>query len=355
MKENSFKNILLLGLLVGILVLSFLLIKPILMAIITGFILAFIFMPVYRKLLHYLKSPNASSLIICIVLLAIIIFSLWFLVPVGINQAVKVYFASRNFDFVTPLKSIFPSVFQSNSLAVDVGNAISNFMVSFTDKLVQYFSNFLLELPSLTLQLIVVFFTLFFVLRDKEKLSEFLKSFSPFSKDVEKRLIKSSSSITSSILYGQVIIGLVQGLVAGAGFFIFGVPNAFLFTLLAVLAGVFPIIGTAFVWVPVAIYALVNMSFFKVVGILFFGFLSIISGHILRPMIVSRKTKVHSSIVLIGMIGGVFYFGILGFILGPLILSYLLILLEGYQFKKRKSKFFIEESKENFSLMKLIR
>ena len=164
---------------------------------------------------------------------------------------------------------------------------------------------------------------------------DYIKSLLPFPKDVEKKLFQYSEGITSSVLYGQVVIGIIQGIIAGIGFFIFQVPNPLFLTLLAILAGVLPIIGTALIWLPVAIYLFIAGNTFSTIGVLFFGVISSTVDNIIRPMIVSRKTSIHSSIVLIGMIGGIFMFGIMGLILGPLILSYLLIIIELY--RKRKS------------------
>ena len=129
----------------------------------------------------------------------------------------------------------------------------------------------------------------------------------------------------------------------------------FLFTILAILAGIFPVIGTVLIWVPVLIYAVFNLGLTNSLGILIFGIISTNIDHFLRPLIIAKRARIHASIIIIGMIGGVFYFGILGFILGPLIIAYLLIVLEGYHLKRKKSKFFIEEQEEEFSLMNLIR
>ncbi|MBT4258113.1 AI-2E family transporter [archaeon] len=346
MDDNYYKQFFSIIILLILAVLCFLIIKPIIMAIIMGFILSFIFMPLYKKLILWTKSQNLSAGIICVGLLAIFILPIWFLSPVAIDQAVKVYFASQDFDFVTPLKSIFPSVFTSETFAVEAGNAIGNFVTGLTDALVRSFSKLVLEIPALLLQLVVVLFTLFFVLRDKDRLFDFVKSFSPFSKEVEKKLAESSSGITASVLYGQVVIGTIQGTIAGIGFLIFGVPNAILLGLLAIVAGIFPVIGTILVWGPVFIYSILQMSSISIIGIFIFGFISTNIDNFLRPLIVSRRVKIPSVIIILGMIGGVFFFGVLGFILGPLVIAYLLIILEGYQFKKKKSKFFIEEESE---------
>jgi len=184
------------------------------------------------------------------------------------------------------------------------------------------------------MQLVVVFFTFFFVLKDKEKLIEYVQSLLPFSKEVENKIFKSSKEITSSVIYGQIIIGIIQGISAGIGFFIFQVPNALLLTLFASIAGIIPIIGTGIIWAPVVIYLFLTGNTFGAIGVLIFGIFSSVIDNLLKPLFVSKRTTMHPALIMIGMIGGFFFFGVLGFILGPLIIAYLLIILEIYRNKK---------------------
>ena len=104
-------------------------------------------------------------------------------------------------------------------------------------------------------------------------------------------------------------------------------------SLLAIVAGILPIIGTAIIWIPVFIFMLIAGNDVAAWGIFFFGMLSSFIDNILRPLFISKRTNMHSAIILISMIGGAFYFGILGFIIGPLVVSYLLIILEIYRKK----------------------
>jgi len=165
----------------------------------------------------------------------------------------------------------------------------------------------------------------------------YIKSLLPFTKDVENKLFKLSKDITSSVIYGQIVIGIIQGLLLGLGLFLFNVPNALILTLLACLAGVFPIIGVAIIWIPVVIYLLIAGNTFPAFGVIIFGLISSSIDNFIRPIIVSKRTHMPSSLILIGMIGGLFLFGILGLILGPLILAYLLIILEIYRNKRTPS------------------
>jgi predicted PurR-regulated permease PerM len=345
MEEDYFRKVTTTIILIALLVLSFFLLKPLLISIILGIILAFIFLPLYKLTLRLFKSKNFSAFLVCILLIVIVVLPIWYLTPIVINQSIKFYMASQQIDLINTFKTMFPSFFQSEQFSAEIGSALQSFVTKSTNSMMNSFSKLILNFPTLFLQLLVVFFTFFFVLRDSDALVSYIQSLLPFSKEVEKKLFYSSRNITISILYGQVVIGIVQGIVAGIGFFVFKVPNALLLTVLAALAGIFPIIGTAIVWIPVAIYFIIAGNTFSAIGIVIFGLISSIIETLLKPIYVARMTKVNSSILLIGMIGGLFMFGILGLILGPLILSYLLIILEIYRNKKLPG-IFIEEPKK---------
>jgi len=314
-----------------LIVLAFFLVRPILLSIIMGLILAFILSPVYNLFYKYFKSKNLSASLICIILIVLIILPLWFL--------------TQQMDFVTPLKNFFPDLFVSEEFSAEIGSTIYSFVTKATNSLMNSVSKLILNFATIFLQSLVVFFTLFFVLRDKEELIKYIQSILPFSKEVEKKLFKSSKDITLSVLYGQVVIGIFQGLIAGIGFFIFKIPNALLLTFFAALAGIFPIIGTALVWVPVVIYLLIAGDSLPALGVVVFGICSSLVENLIKPAFISKRTKMNTSLILIGMIGGLLLFGILGIILGPLIIAYLLIVLELYRDKGSPAVFIQEPTK----------
>lgn len=333
--DNDYTKKIMTGvILIALLVLSFFLLRPIIMAIIIGSLLAFIFSPIYDFVLKYLKRKNITAFLMCLLLITVIVVPLWYITPIAIDQSIKFYMQSQDLDFVTPLKTIFPSIFQSEQFSNEIGLAIHSFVTKTTSSLMNSLSDVILNFPTLFLRLLVVLFSFFFVLRDKEEIVSYIQSLLPFSKEVEKRLFKSSKDLTISILYGQVLMGVLQGITAGAGFFIFGVPNALLLTILAAVAGIFPIVGTTIVWVPVAIYMLIAGNTINALGVVMFGLISSVIEALFKPIFISRRAKMNTSIVLFGMVGGLLLFGLLGIILGPLILAYLFIIIEAFRNKK---------------------
>lgn len=331
MNDPYVKRVMSIGIFLVLLVLAFLILKPILLSIVLGFLLAFVLTPIYNFFVKYFKSPNFSSGLTCVLVVLIILIPIWFFSPIVLEQSFKLYLAAQNFDFITPLKSVFPGLFASEQFSVEIGSTIQSFISNVADYLVKGVGSLILEFPTLLLHAVVVLFTLFFVLRDRDHLTDFLRKTLPFPKPIVEKIFQYSKDITSSVLYGQVVLGILQGIIVGIGFFIFGAPSPWLLTLLAIVLGILPIIGPMFVWVPVCIYFLTIGNIFGVVGLFIVGLIGSNSDTFFRPFFVSKKTKIHSAVVLIGMIGGLFFFGILGLLLGPLFLSYLLILLEVYK------------------------
>jgi predicted PurR-regulated permease PerM len=164
------------------------------------------------------------------------------------------------------------------------------------------------------------------------KLKDYLFGLSPFSKSTEKKFLEEFKGITKSIVVGQVLIGIIQGLAIGIGLFFLGVPNALMLTLAAAIVSIVPVLGSWLVWLPVSIILLMTGSTFAGVFLFFYGalFVSIIDNF-LRPYFLSKGSHLSVPLGVIGTIGGLFFFGIAGLILGPLILAYALIILEFYR------------------------
>lgn len=313
-------------------VLSFLVLKPILLSVVFGLILAYVFLPVYRKIYRILKERNTSALAVCVLIVLIIFIPLWFLIPLVIQQTFDAFTFSQSIDIRGFVDNIFPTA--SEQFQQDTTAIVINFIGDLTSSSLNYLIDLLLDLPKVLLHLAVIIFVFFFTLRDHEKLKEFVSGMSPFKKEKEKMLIKQFKEMTSSIIFGYILIGIIQGIATGIGLLIFGVPQALLLTILAIFASIIPILGPWLIWIPAAIYLLSTGHTAAALGFALYSALLVSSiDNILRPYIVSRKTGVSSVIVLVGMIGGLFVFGILGIILGPLILSYLILFLEAYKNK----------------------
>ncbi len=331
-KHSDLKKYSIFALIVLLIALAFVIIRPILLSIVTGLILAYAFNPFYHRIKKIVREKNTAAFSVGLIIVLIIFIPLWFLIPLIIQQVFDTFKELQSLDVGGFIQTILPIT--SARLQTDLTNAVINFISKITSASLSALADFLLNIPTLLLHLSVVIFVFFFTLRDQDKLKEFVSGISPLKKEKEKLLVKQFKDMTSSIVYGYVVVGIIQGVATGIGLIIFGVPSALLLTVFAVFAAIIPVVGVWLIWVPVAIYLLMQGN--TTIAILFVLYNALIVSSIdnfLRPYLVARKTKSSSVIVLVGMIGGLFVFGVLGIIIGPLVLSYVILFIEAYKNK----------------------
>jgi len=319
-------------------ILSFLIFKPLLTPVVIGLVLAYLFNPLYNKLKTKIKSSYWSAAIILALTLAIVIIPLIILIPMFTKQVFEFYLSVKDFDAYNMVNTFFPSILSSPQLSTELLATSSNLKAAVSQSLLNFFKSTILNIPKIIFSSIILIFTFFFALIESDYFKRYFSIVFPFSKEYETRFYDKFEKITNSLLYGQFIVGIVQGLIAGVGYFILGVPNALLLMVITMIVGVIPVIGPWLVWIPVDIYLFASGMTQPAFGLLIYG-LFVINwvDSILRPLIVSSRAEINSAIALIGMIGGVIAFGVVGFILGPLILAYLILLIEIHENKKEDS------------------
>jgi predicted PurR-regulated permease PerM len=338
LSEEDIKKIGLIGIVVLFAVLVFLIVRPIFLSIFGGLLLAYIFYPVYKKTLKIVRYKNLAAALVSVFILLIIFVPLFFLIPIATRNIFNFFQLTRNFDFATGIKEIFPGISEqiTNQVVLTANTAVTKLSSVVIDSAVNLVTNFAV----IGLQLLIVAFVFFFALRDGPELGEFVSAISPLKKFQHQVLAKQFEDMTKAVVYGHVIVGFIQGILAGLGFLIFGVPNVLILTIFAVIMGILPVIGPGSVYIPVAIYLFMYGNPALAIIFLLYNLLIVSTvDNFLRARIVSRRTKISQVIVLIGMVGGLFVFGVLGLVLGPLILAYFITFLEAYKNKTLSSMF----------------
>lgn len=314
-------------LVIALFILAFLILKPIIVAIIFGLLFAYMFSPLYKKIYSKLKRKNLSALLIIVGLIVLFAIPIIYIVPNLVNQTFNAYISFQNLD----LSETFNS-FGESELINSIANNINGIVGQLFSSLISQFTDLLVDLPSMVLQFAVFLFTFFFATRDSIILKSYVSDLSPFSKRMEKKIMNEFRDITNAIVLGQVLVGIIQGLLLGIGMFVAGVPNVLTLTFLACIVSIIPLVGAWIVWLPVGIFMLVNAHIVAGIFLLAYGmfFVSTIDNF-LRPYILSRRSSLPIPVSIIGTIGGLYFFGISGLLLGPLILAYVLIIIEFYQ------------------------
>jgi len=185
------------------------------------------------------------------------------------------------------------------------------------------------NLLSFVLNSVVVFFSLFFFLREGKNIRHVLSAMLPLYPDQTERLLTVISETMIANLYGGLAVGAAQGILTGLCFWVLGLPAPILWTLVTGLASLVPVTGSALVWGPASVLLLLSGHWVKALILFVWG--AAVVGQVdvaIRPYVVSARVKVHTLLVFFALLGGVEAFGIVGIFVGPVILSLTLAALD---------------------------
>ena len=184
----------------------------------------------------------------------------------------------------------------------------------------------------MVISVMVMYFLLYFMLINRQKLKESLFEYIPVKEKNLKTIGKETNEKVKANALGIPLVAIGQGMVGLIGFLIFGVPDPFFWGAIVTVGSMIPFVGSALGTVPVFLLALSNGNTFQAWGILVYGTVAIgATDNVFRLYILKRLDDVHPLITLIGVLVGVPLFGFIGLIFGPLLVSLFLIVLRIYK------------------------
>lgn len=178
------------------------------------------------------------------------------------------------------------------------------------------------SISSFTVNALIMLFVLYFLLIGGKDMEAYITDLLPFRKDIKKDILKEAKTITFSNAVGIPLLAAIQGVVAFAGYLVFGVPNALVLAVLTCFSTILPIVGTTIVWLPAAIYLAITGHWLGAIGLAIYGGLAIGgSDNLVRFLLQKKLANTHPLITIFGVIIGLSLFGFWGVIFGPLLLS----------------------------------
>jgi predicted PurR-regulated permease PerM len=181
----------------------------------------------------------------------------------------------------------------------------------------------------LVLEIVVVFFTLFFLFRDGSWIQQRIGSVLPLTSEQSTRLVSRVSETIVASVHGGIAVGLAQGLLTGIALWILGLSSPVLWGLVAALASLIPLVGTGLVWVPATAALAVEGHWIKALILLTWGAAVVAQiDALVRPYIMSGRAKMHNLFIFFALLGGVKAFGFIGVFMGPVIVSVTIALLD---------------------------
>jgi len=316
--EKNFGRYLLLGIILVLIFLTYNMLAPYLIVLVSSFVFAYIAKPLFDI---FTKKLNKSfSAVLCIILILCV-----FIIPIALvttQIAVQAHDSVVNGDFDKIIDKIMPLPYLDQiKLNIDSG---FNTIVSFVFSIVSGVAS---KLPSLLLSLILFLSSVFYILYDWDRLMFNVKKFIPFQN--KEKTIRDISHATHGIIYGYILIAFIDFVIAAIGLYLIGIKFSLVLAFLIAFMVFIPGLGPMLVFIPLVIYfGLISDWASLISTIILWGILALFVETYLTAKILSGKTRIHPIIMLLGILGGTSVFGLFGFIIGPMILVYTIKIVE---------------------------
>ncbi len=325
---------------------------PFVVTIFVAAVLAVVFQKPYQKILKLTKNREAiSSALTCLLVFFVIILPLSFVVSLISAEVIDLSQQVRNTDSEL-YQTLEPALAQLEKIPV-VQNYIDNPQQLLEDERItsaasqvsqfalRYFTSLSQSIASISGLVVTMFFSLFYFFIDGKKAIKKVMNISPLADKHEEQLIKKFTSMTRATLKGTLALGLIQGLMGGLAFLITGVNSVALWTVIMIALSVIPLVGAPVVMLPAAIIMFIVGNIWQGIFLLIATGVVSAADNILRPQLVGKDVEMHSLLIFFSTIGGIAAFGVLGFVIGPIIMALFLTFIEIYQleFKEDLKKY----------------
>lgn len=321
---------------VGVGYLTYSIFSPYLSALFLATVFAIIFSPMHKKIL---RSTNKREILSALLSVIVVLFLI--LLPLTIISILMFQEASILYnDFTNGGAGMQYIDAKFNSLEEYVNRIAPalTFEVNAYEYFQQGLSWILQNINSLfsgvvkfTINLFIMILALFFLFKDGSKFRKAVVAWSPLSDMYDEGLLKKLTIAVNSVIKGALTIAIIQGILTGIGFTIFGIHSPVLWGFIASITALIPTLGTGIITVPAGIYLLFTGSIAAGVGLIIWGvFVVGLVDNFLRPILIKRGVKIHPFIILLSIFGGLSMFGPIGVLAGPIVVAFFFALLEIY-------------------------
>jgi len=316
------------------LALAFFIVWPYFAGLVIALTFSIIAHPFYKRVVKFCRGNKGLAAFLTILLILIVVITPIVLLGIQVfGEAASAYSRLSSggpIEFIPRLVSLDKYTYIS-SYAQDISKNLNDYIQQVILWLVQNLGSVFSSIAKITVNVFVGIFALYYFLKDGEKLRGLIVDKSPLSSEHTQQIFKKMTIAVNSVISGTLFIALIQGVVAGIGFFVLGVPQPALWGIITVVTALVPFIGTTLTIFPAAVYLFFANSPLSALGMLLWGIFMVGTiDNFLKPKLIERYVKIHPFLILISVLGGINFFGPLGFLLGPLTLSFLFALFDIY-------------------------
>jgi predicted PurR-regulated permease PerM len=318
-------------------VLSFFVMTPYLSGLFLSVVMTVLFLPVFRKIHAMIGKGRAWPALITVLLaLAIILVPVIFFGILMFQEVVNIYVAltqpgSTVVSDINGATTSFERFMQHYIPQFALKTNVTSYLQSILSYVATNLNSFFSGIIAIVIDLFIIIGAMFFFYRDGEKLHNFAVKWSPLADRYDESLIKKLEIAISAVVSGALFVSVIQGFTIGIGFAVFGLPNPVLWGAVSVIAALIPIVGTAIITIPAGLYLIFQGSYTEGVLMLIYG--GVIVGtidNLIRPLFIKRGVDIHPFVILLSVLGGLVYFGPIGFLAGPITIAFFYALLDIY-------------------------
>lgn len=311
-------------------------IAPYATTLITAGVAAIMIAPLEARLRAYLKNRHLSSAMMVSLVLLVVLIPLSIVGVIMVQQASELIQASvgeggwlRTFDVHSnAFYQMLPAFLQQEVSRIEFGAVAASIAQWVFNHLIVIFSG----TANVLLNMFVFIIALYYMLVDREKIFAEVLAMSPFKDSLDKQILTRIVHTVRSVVFGALVISVVQGTLAGIGMTLFGVPGALIWGAMAVVAAELPLIGVGFILIPATIYVFLFEPLGPAIGFLIWNVIIVgLADNVLSPQLIKGKTHMHALLILISILGGLELMGPIGFIIGPTILAAFMVVVEMYK------------------------
>ena len=350
--EKSFISNIFLVILLGTVILLFRLFWTYISAIILALLISSAFYPLYSWVKNILKGKERSAaLFMSIFILLVLIIPVGGFVGTLSNEAFDFYMRTR--DSVS-LKKIQQAIEGDSIWAQRIRKAgklanieldpetIEELATSIGKNVGLFLSRQIRSIASNLLSFLIHFFLMmliiYYIFRDGIRLKNYISDLLPFPAGQQEKVVNKFQEMGKAVIFGNGLSGIIQGILGGFGFWIFGLGSPFLWGTVTALMAFLPIIGASVVFIPATIILLIQGKTGLGIGYLAYNvFYSSIMEYFIKPRLIGKGMHMNPLLVFIGLLGGIKLFGILGIIYGPLIMTTFFTLAEIYRLEYKET------------------
>ncbi len=318
-----------LALLLLVSIVFIMLMLPFFTAIFWAIALSIVFMPLHVKILQKVNNKNIAALLTIVIASVMVVFPLVWVLQLILQEGLSFYnylqSGQINFaDYFDSIRTNFPYITEIiEKIGVDpteLKEQIKSFVIKTSTLFAQYSAQIGQNLLDALATLGLLLYISFFILTDNKKLIQYLHLALPLGDTREALFFEKFATVTRATIKGSLAVAVAQGALGGMIFAFLDIKGAVLWGSVMIVFSLIPLVGSALIWLPVAVYLIGTGDMTSGIILILFGVIVIgLVDNVLRPILVGKDTKLPDYLVLLSTLGGFTLFGMNGFVMGPLI------------------------------------